>query len=43
MVLTVLGRAAWFDLKKAGPMLEQILMGQFAEIKDVVDPILYLL
>lgn len=43
VVLTALGRAAWSDPEKAGPMLSRIPIGRFAEIKDAVDPILFLL
>jgi L-xylulose reductase len=43
VVLTALGRAAWSDPAKAGPMLSRIPIGRFAETKDVVDPVLFLL
>lgn len=43
VVLTALGRAAWADPVKADPMLSRIPIGHFAEIKDVVDPIMFLL
>ena len=43
VVLTDLGRAAWTDPVKAGPMKAKIPMGRFAEVEDVVQPILFLL
>lgn len=42
VVLTALGKAAWSDPAKAGPMLSRIPIGRFAETKDVVDPVLFL-
>jgi len=43
VVLTEMGRKAWSDPVKAAPMLARIPLGRFAEEKDVVDVILYLL
>jgi len=35
--------AGWDDPVKAGPMLSRIPLGKFAEVKDVVDPVVFLL
>merc|ERR1712146_709373 len=43
VVLTALGRAAWSDPEKAGPMLSRIPIGRFAEIEDVIHSIMFLL
>mmetsp|Transcript_3920 Transcript_3920/g.12158 ORF Transcript_3920/g.12158 Transcript_3920/m.12158 type:complete len:197 (+) Transcript_3920:354-944(+) len=43
VVLTELGRDAWKDPAKAGPMLASIPAGRFAEPEDVADAVLYLL
>ncbi|EDO38087.1 predicted protein [Nematostella vectensis] len=43
VVLTDMGKMAWADPVKAGPMLASIPLGRFAEEQDVVDAILYLL
>eukprot|EP00041_Stephanoeca_diplocostata_P006478 m.87016 g.87016 ORF g.87016 m.87016 type:complete len:311 (+) comp16381_c0_seq1:124-1056(+) len=43
VVLTAMGKLAWSDEKKAGPMLAKIPLGRFAQVQDVVDPILFLL
>jgi len=43
VVLTELGRAAWTDPVAAKPMLARIPLNRFAEIEDVVKPILFLL
>eukprot|EP00035_Acanthoeca_spectabilis_P020618 m.433826 g.433826 ORF g.433826 m.433826 type:complete len:269 (-) comp17624_c0_seq1:189-995(-) len=43
VVMTAMGKLAWSDPAKAGPMLAKIPLGRFAEIEDVVDPILFLL
>lgn len=43
VVLTEMGNRAWSDPKKAGPMLERIPLGRFAECEDVVSVIIFLL
>jgi len=43
VVLTALGKSAWSDEEKAGPMRAKIPLGRFAEVDDVVQPILFLL
>jgi L-xylulose reductase len=43
VVLTAMGKANWSDPAKAQPMLNKIPLGRFAEVEDVVDPILFLL
>ncbi|CAK0882321.1 unnamed protein product [Prorocentrum cordatum] len=43
VVLTAMGRANWSDPAKAGRMLSKIPLGRFAEVDDVVRPILFLL
>ncbi|XP_057311600.1 L-xylulose reductase-like [Hydractinia symbiolongicarpus] len=43
VVLTDMGKLAWSDPKTGDPMKKQIPQGKFAEVKDVVHPILYLL
>lgn len=43
VVLTQMGRANWSDPAKSGPLLDAIPLHRFAEISDVVDPILFLL
>jgi len=43
VVLTDMGKKAWEDPKNGTPMKNQIPLGKFAEVKDVVNPILYLL
>ena len=43
VVLTELGKAAWTDPEKAAPMKAKIPSGRFAEVEDVVQPILFLL
>ncbi|XP_067005153.2 L-xylulose reductase [Anabrus simplex] len=43
VVLTELGKAAWSDPEKAGPMLSKIPMGRFADVEEVVNAILFLL
>merc|ERR1719456_2186481 len=43
VVLTAMGKANWSDPAKAAPMLNAIPLGRFAEVEDVVDPILFLL
>ena len=41
--MTEMGRVNWSDPAKAGPMLKQIPLGRFAEVEEVVGPILFLL
>ncbi|KAI6655137.1 L-xylulose reductase-like [Oopsacas minuta] len=43
VVLTKMGKVGWSDPAKAGPMMSKIPQGKFAEVKDVVHAILYLL
>ncbi|ELT94114.1 hypothetical protein CAPTEDRAFT_182313 [Capitella teleta] len=43
VVLTDLGRAHWQNPELGGPMLSRIPLGRFAELEDVVEPVLYLL
>eukprot|EP00123_Amoebidium_parasiticum_P016481 comp23451_c0_seq1/m.39130 comp23451_c0_seq1/g.39130 ORF comp23451_c0_seq1/g.39130 comp23451_c0_seq1/m.39130 type:complete len:245 (-) comp23451_c0_seq1:245-979(-) len=43
VVMTDMGRIGWSDPAKAAPMLSRIPLGRFAEVVDVVDPILFLL
>jgi len=43
VVLTDMGKIGWADPAKAGSMIEKIPMGRFAEVKDVVHPVLFLL
>jgi len=43
VVLTDMGRLAWSDPVKAGPMLSRIPTGRFAEVDDVVSVVLFLL
>merc|ERR550537_1205894 len=43
VVLTAMGKANWSDPVKAGPMLNKIPLGRFAEVEDVVHPVLFLL
>lgn len=43
VVMTDMGRIGWSDPAKAGPMLSKIPLGRFAEIEEVVGPILFLL
>ncbi|XP_014668458.1 PREDICTED: L-xylulose reductase-like [Priapulus caudatus] len=43
VVLTEMGKMAWSDPAKAGPMLSRIPLQQFAEVEHVIQPILYLL
>ncbi|XP_065197913.1 L-xylulose reductase-like isoform X2 [Sycon ciliatum] len=43
VVLTAMGRENWSDPAVAKPMLDHIPLGRFAEVSEVVDPILYLL
>lgn len=43
VVMTEMGRQAWEDPEKGKPMLNRIPQGKFAEVDDVVRPIMYLL
>ena len=43
VVLTAMGKMAWSDPAKAGPMLSRIPLRKFAEEEDISDAILYLL
>ncbi|CAF1080294.1 unnamed protein product [Adineta ricciae] len=43
VVLTEMGRIGWSDEKKAAGMLSKIPLHRFAEVDDVVEPIIYLL
>ncbi|CAM4772405.1 unnamed protein product [Rotaria magnacalcarata] len=43
VVLTDMGRIGWSDEKKAAGMLSKIPLNRFAEVEDVVDPIIFLL
>ncbi|CAF2628652.1 unnamed protein product [Rotaria sp. Silwood2] len=43
VVLTDMGRIAWSDEKKAAGMLSKIPLNRFAEVEDVVEPIIFLL
>lgn len=43
VVLTQMGRANWSDPAKSGPLLNAIPLHRFAEVDDVVGPILFLL
>ena len=41
--MTAMAKVGWSDPAKAGPMLAKIPLGRFAEVEDVVGPVLYLL
>ncbi|XP_072155751.1 facilitated trehalose transporter Tret1 [Bemisia tabaci] len=43
VVLTPLGRQWWSEPSRAEPMLNRIPLGRFAEIEDIVNPVLFLL
>ncbi|CAF0793915.1 unnamed protein product [Adineta steineri] len=43
VVLTDMGRIGWSDEKKAAGMLSKIPLNKFAEVEDVVEPIIFLL
>ena len=43
VVLTDLGRRDWSDPVKAEPMLKAIPLGKFAEVEDVLGPVVFLL
>merc|ERR1712224_332228 len=43
VVMTEMGRQNWGSEEKAAPMLNRIPLRRFAEVEEVVDPVLYLL
>lgn len=43
VILTRMGKDNWSDPKKADPLLSKIPLRRFGEVKEVVDPILFLL
>ena len=43
VVLTDMGRENWSEEAKARPMLDKIPLGRFAEVEEVVGPVLFLL
>ncbi|CAD7948417.1 unnamed protein product [Amoebophrya sp. A25] len=43
VIMTPMGKKVWGNPEKGGPMLTRIPLGQFAEEKDVVKPVLFLL
>ncbi|KAK7111671.1 L-xylulose reductase-like [Littorina saxatilis] len=43
VVMTKMGREAWSDPVKAGPLLSRIPLGKFVEIEDVTNAVLFLL
>ncbi|XP_078043983.1 L-xylulose reductase [Augochlora pura] len=43
VVMTDMGKLGWSDPEKARTMLDKIPLGRFAEVDEVVDPIVYLL
>lgn len=43
VVWTTMGREHWADEKKQASMTSRIPMGRFVEVKEVIDPILFLL
>lgn len=43
VILTRMGRENWSDPKKADPLLSRIPLRRFGEVKEVIDPIMYLL
>ena len=43
VVMTALGRSAWSDPKKAATVLDKIPLNRFAEVNEVVEPVLFLL
>lgn len=43
VILTRMGRENWSDPSKAGPLLAKIPLGRFGEVKEVVEPIVFLL
>src|SRR5690349_18454876 len=43
VILTRMGRENWSDASKAEPLLNRIPLRRFGEVKEVVDPVIYLL
>lgn len=43
VVMTDMGKMAWGDEDKAAPMLDRIPLDRFAEVSEVVQPVLFLL
>lgn len=43
VILTRMGRENWSDPQKAEPLLNKIPLRRFGEVKEVVDPIIFLL
>lgn len=43
VVLTSMGRENWSDPAKSGPLLANIPLHRFAELREVVEPIIFLL
>lgn len=43
VILTRMGRENWSDPKKADPLLSKIPLRRFGEVKEVVDPVVFLL
>lgn len=43
VVLTAMGRENWSDPSKSGPLLANIPLHRFAELNEVVEPIVFLL
>ncbi|KAF6201654.1 hypothetical protein GE061_004047 [Apolygus lucorum] len=43
VVMTAMGKIGWADPAKADPLLQRIPLHRFAEVEEVVDPILFLL
>ena len=43
VILTRMGKDNWADPVKADPLLSKIPLRRFGEVKEVVDPILFLL
>lgn len=43
VILTRMGRDNWSDPAKADPLLQKIPLRRFGEVKEVVDPVVYLL
>lgn len=43
VILTRMGRDNWSDPAKADPLLNKIPLRRFGEVKEVVDPVIYLL
>ena len=43
VVMTPMGRRAWADPAKGGPMLARISLGRFVELEDCANVVCYLL